>query len=240
MGTVNLLECIRQSGTVKSAVIVTTDKVYKNKEWSYGYRECDELGGNDPYAASKACAELVTESYRRSFLKNIPLSTVRAGNVIGGGDVSSNRIIPDCVRAAIAEREIVVRNPYSIRPYQHVLEPLFAYLMIAQKQCSTPELSGNYNIGPDETDCVTTGKIADLFCNEWGNMSWKNTGTTALNTPHESNLLRLDCSKTRSVFGWNPVWNIAQAIAKTIEWEKSGDKTTASNNQIKEYIGRFT
>lgn len=238
MGTVNLLECVRQSASVRSVVIVTTDKVYKNKELSYGYRETDELGGNDPYAASKACTEIVSESYRVSFLHDIPLSTARAGNVIGGGDVSADRIIPDCVRAAIRNEEIIVRNPYSVRPYQHVLEPLFAYLLIAERQCENPKLAGNYNVGPDESDCVTTGKIADVFCKAWGNgLTWKNVSTE--NAQRESNLLQLDCSKIRSVFGWNPVWNAEKAVEKTVEWEKacySNNIYGITDKQINEYI----
>jgi CDP-glucose 4,6-dehydratase len=235
MGTVNLLECIRKSENVRSVVIVTTDKVYKNTECSRGYCEADELGGNDPYAASKACVEIVAESYRLSFLHDISLSTVRAGNVIGGGDVSANRIIPDCVRAALRKEDIIVRNPYSVRPYQHVLEPLFAYLLIAARQYENPEPAGSYNIGPDESDCVATGKIAEIFCNTWGDgLSWKNV--SAANKPHESNLLLLDCSKARSVFDWKPVWNVTQAIEKTIEWEKASNKTAITDNQIKKYI----
>jgi len=242
MGTVNLLECVRQSKTARSVVIVTTDKVYKNNEWTYGYREIDMLGGNDPYAASKAGAEIVSDCYRTSFLHNVPLSTARAGNVIGGGDISVNRIIPDCVRAAIRNEEIIVRNPYSVRPYQHVLEPLFAYLLIAARQYKNPELAGNYNIGPDESDCVNTGKITDIFCEAWGNgLTWKSVSTA--NAPHESNLLRLDCSKMRSVFKWSPVWNVEKAVEKTVEWEKTryadGDVCACLDNQIGEYLEVF-
>ncbi len=169
MGTVNILECVRNSDCVKSFLNVTTDKVYFNKEWAWGYRENEELDGFDPYSNSKSCSELVTHSYKNSFFADgkIAISTARAGNVIGGGDFASDRIIPDCVRAASENRAIIVRNPYSTRPYQHVLEPLFAYLTIAEKQYNNAKFSGWYNVGPEECDCVTTGELVDLFCDLW-------------------------------------------------------------------------
>ena len=159
MGTVNILECVRLYGSVKSFVNVTTDKVYLNREWEWGYRENEELNGYDPYSNSKSCSELVTSSYLKSFLldKDVAISTVRAGNVIGGGDFAADRIIPDCVRAAQTGENIIVRNPYSVRPYQHVLEPVTAYLKLAQAQYENKEYAGNYNVGPDETDSWTTG-----------------------------------------------------------------------------------
>jgi len=241
MGTANILECIRHSKSVRSVVIITTDKVYKNNEWVYGYRETDTLGGHDPYAASKACAEIVAESYRQSFLRDIPLSSVRAGNVIGGGDVSVNRIIPDCVRAAMKNEDIIIRNPHSIRPYQHVLEPLFTYLMIAEKQFNNPDMAGSYNVGPDESDCMATGKLADIFCAAWGEgLKWNNV--SGENAAHEATFLRLDCSKMRSSFDWKPVWNVHKAIEKTVEWEKSKLNKNAletTNKQIEEYARGF-
>lgn len=169
MGTVNILECVRNSDCVKSFLNVTTDKVYFNKEWAWGYRENEELDGFDPYSNSKSCSELVTHSYKNSFFADgkIAISTARAGNVIGGGDFASDRIIPDCVRAASENRDIIVRNPYSTRPYQHVLEPLFAYLTITEKQYNNAKFSGWYNVGPEECDCVTTGELVDLFCDLW-------------------------------------------------------------------------
>lgn len=235
-GTVNLLECIRQSETVKSVVIVTTDKVYHNNEWVYGYRENDMIGDTEPYAASKACAEIVAASYYETFLKpkGMALSTVRAGNVIGGGDISKNRIVPDCVRAAKQKEPIIVRNPYSVRPYQHVLEPLFAYLLIAQRQSEDIKYAGQYNIGPAESDCITTAELADVFCREWGeNQSWQNVSRK--NAPQESNLLKLDCSKMRSTFNWHPKWDVETAIAKTIEWERFLDKKEIIDRQVNEY-----
>lgn len=221
MGTVNLLECVRMSDCTRSVVNVTTDKVYENREWVWGYRENDPLDGFDPYSNSKSCSELVTHSYRSSFLKErgVAVSTARAGNVIGGGDFAKDRIIPDCVRAALAGQEIVVRNPDSIRPFQHVLEPLAAYSLLAQRQYECPELAEGYNIGPDHTDCVTTGMLVGLFCNAWGEgLRWRVQRET--NAPHEANFLKLDCTRFQSVFGWNPHWHIDEAVRRTADWSK--------------------
>lgn len=223
MGTVNILECIRQNSFNKplSVVNVTTDKVYENKEWEWGYRENEPLDGFDPYSNSKSCSELVTHSYKKSFLDDmgIAVSTARAGNVIGGGDFAENRIVPDCIRAALAKETIVVRNPYSTRPYQHVLEPLYAYLLIAAVQYDNQSYANYYNVGPDEEDCVTTGELVDLFCKSWGNgLSWDNKALE--NQLHEANLLKLDCSRMKTVFKWNPVWHVDDAIEKTVEWAK--------------------
>jgi CDP-glucose 4,6-dehydratase len=176
-GTVNLLECVRMAKEVQSVLNVTTDKVYHNNEWQWGYRGNEPLDGYDPYSNSKSCSELVTHSYARSFFSGPgapSVSTARAGNVIGGGDFANDRIIPDCVRAQKEGRVIGVRNPYSIRPYQHVLEPLFAYLMIARKQAEDRRYAGWYNVGPDDCDCVTTGALVNLFCQKWsGTAHWK-------------------------------------------------------------------
>jgi len=222
MGTVNLLECVRTEGSaVRSVVIITTDKVYENREWAWGYRENEPLDGYDPYSNSKSCAELVTHSYCKSFFaeSSVVISTARAGNVIGGGDFSKDRIIPDCIRAVQKGKPIIVRNPHSIRPYQHVLEPLSAYLMIAQRQYEDRRLAGWYNVGPDECDCVTTGALVDLFCKEWGEgATWENRSEA--DAPHEAGFLKLDCSKLKSVFGWKPKWHIQEAVAKTVEWTK--------------------
>ena len=240
MGTVNILECVRNSDCVKSFLNVTTDKVYLNKEWAWGYRENEELDGFDPYSNSKSCSELVTHSYKNSFFSDgkIAVSTARAGNVIGGGDFAADRIIPDCVRAASENRDIIVRNPYSTRPYQHVLEPLFAYLMIAEKQYNNAEFSGWYNVGPDECDCVTTGELVDIFCKYWDGARWKNVAEK--NAPHEANFLKLDCSKIKSSFGWKPRWHITEAIEKTVEWSKvylnGSDVSLIMDKQIEEYL----
>lgn len=222
MGTVNLLECVRLSDSyVRSVVNVTTDKVYHNNEWPWGYRENEPLDGFDPYSNSKSCSELVTHSYKNSFFTDgkIAVSTARAGNVIGGGDFANDRIIPDCVRAMQKRTVIEVRNPYSTRPYQHVLEPLAAYMMIAQKQYEDSRLQGYYNVGPDDCDCVTTGELVDLFCKYWGaDAKW--TCQTEANAPHEANFLKLDCSKLKQTFGWKPRWHIEKCMEMTCRFSK--------------------
>lgn len=242
MGTVNICEAVRLCDSVRSFVNVTTDKVYKNNEWEWGYRETDALDGYDPYSNSKSCSELVTSSYQNSFFngRDIAVSTCRAGNVIGGGDFAKDRIIPDCVRAMESRSEIIVRNPYSTRPYQHVLEPVVTYLVLAAAQYDNNSFAGNYNIGPDECDCVETGELADIFCKAWGGgASWKNVAEA--NAPHEANFLKLDCSKIKSVLKWKPRWHITDAVEKTVEWSKvyisGGDINTIMEKQIKEYLG---
>lgn len=241
MGTVNILECIRLTDSVKSFLNVTTDKVYENKEWEYGYRECDPLDGYDPYSNSKSCSELVTHSYQKSFFRDrdCSISTSRAGNVIGGGDFANDRIIPDCVRGAAAARDIVVRNPHSTRPYQLVLEPLAVYLTIAMKQYGDRSFQGYYNVGPDDKDCITTGSLVDLFCRAWGeNLQWINQWDGG---PHEANFLKLDCSRIRQVFGWSPRYGVAEAIGKTVEWSKAylegQDMLEVMDRQIREFFG---
>ena len=239
MGTVNILECVRLSDSVKSFVNVTTDKVYRNNEWEWGYRESDPLDGYDPYSNSKSCSELVTHSYINSFFSGgeAAVSTARAGNAIGGGDFAKDRILPDCVRAAIAGEKIIVRNPYSTRPYQHVLDVLFAYLMIAQKQYEDKAYAGYYNIGSDDCDCISTGSLVQIFCDMWGDMLWESGSEE--NAPYEANSLKLDCSKLKEVFGWYPRWHIDEAVAKTIEWTKvyldGGDIEEIMRNQIKDF-----
>lgn len=241
IGTVNICECVRKSKSVKSFLNVTTDKVYLNKEWEWGYRENEELDGFDPYSNSKSCSELVTHSYKRSFFdeKGIAVSTARAGNVIGGGDFSNDRIIPDCVRAALSNKEIIVRNQYSTRPYQHVLEPLYAYLMIAAKQYEDSKYEGYYNVGPDDVDCFQTGALVDTFVKLWGNdLCWSCQSDGG---PHEANFLKLDCSKLKKTFNWKPRWNLEHAIEKVIEWSKcwqsGGDVRECMDRQIKEFLG---
>lgn len=241
MGTVNILECIRNSSCVRSFLNVTTDKVYKNREWDWGgYREDEELDGYDPYSNSKSCSELVTASYTRSFFWNreIAVSTARAGNVIGGGDFAKDRIIPDCIRAAMNNEDIIVRNPYSVRPYQHVLEPVYAYLMIAARQYGDRSYAGSYNAGPDEADCITTGELADIFIKYWGE------GIKRVNRydegPHEAGFLKLDCSKLKNTFDWQPRWDIDKAVEKTVEWSRclaeGGDVSACMDKQIKEFL----
>lgn len=241
MGTVNLLECVRlSSNPPKSVLNVTTDKVYKNNEWAWGYRENEPLDGFDPYSNSKSCSELVTHSYKASFLDGmgIAVSTARAGNVIGGGDFANDRIIPDCVRAAKEKEIITVRNPYSTRPYQHVLEPLAAYLMIAAKQYEDIKYADYYNVGPDECDCVTTGDLVTLFCEKFGEgMKWENK---SVGGPHEANFLKLDCSKLKSVFSWKPRWHIDECMEMTCRfskiWLENGNIPAEMDNEIKEFF----
>ncbi len=243
MGTVNVLECVRNTPSVKSFVNVTTDKVYLNKEWEWGYRENEELNGYDPYSNSKSCSELVTSSYINSFFKDmdVAISTARAGNVIGGGDFAADRIIPDCIRAVEKGEDIVVRNPFSIRPYEHVLEPVVAYLLIAKAQYEDKSFAGSYNVGPEEKDCLTTGQLVDLFCTSWE----KVTGTAVKwvdkydGGPHEANFLKLDCSKLKKTLGWKPVWNIEKTMEKIVEWSdaymKGQDVVSCMKSQIEEF-----
>lgn len=240
MGTVNILECIRNCVSVKSFLNVTTDKVYLNKEWAWGYRENEELDGFDPYSNSKSCSELVTHSYKNSFFSDekVAISTARAGNVIGGGDFANDRIIPDCIRAAIKKENIIVRNPYSTRPYQHVLEPLYAYLMIAAMQYIDGSYAGYYNVGPDDQDCFETGALVDLFVKHWGeDLKWINQYDGG---PHEATFLKLDCSKLKATFGWKPRWNLDKAIEKVVEWSKcwtsGGDVCACMDKEIEEFF----
>lgn len=221
MGTVNILECVRLTDSVKSFLNVTTDKVYFNdEEPDHPFKEDEPLDGYDPYSNSKSCSELVTHSYKKSFFANrdCSISTARAGNVIGGGDFANDRIIPDCVRAIEAKTNVIVRNPYSTRPYQHVLEPLFVYLVICEKQYGNKQYEGYYNVGPDDCDCVNTGDLATMFCNRWGNgLAWINKSD---NGPHEAAFLKLDNSKVKKVFGWKPTWHMPETINKICEWTK--------------------
>lgn len=241
MGTVNILECVRQSDCVKSFLNVTTDKVYENKEWQWGYRENEPLDGFDPYSNSKSCSELVTHSYKNSFFADgrVAISTARAGNVIGGGDFANDRIIPDCVRALEKGEDIVVRNPYSTRPYQHVLEPLYAYLMIAKAQYEDVKFADYYNVGPDECDCVTTGELVDLFV-KYTDRKIKRVDRSEENAVHEANFLKLDCSKLKSVFGWKPHWHVTDAVEKTVEWSQvwldKGNVRKCMDEQIKKFF----
>lgn len=244
MGTVNIMECVRTAESVRSVINVTTDKVYRNREWVWGYRENEELNGFDPYSNSKSCSELVTDSYRNSFFadKGIPVSTVRAGNVIGGGDFAKDRIIPDCIRAAQAGKDIVLRNPDSIRPYQHVLEPVMAYLMIAKKQYENKAYAGSYNIGPEEADCLTTGALAEAFCQFWTTATGKEQAwiSQSDNGPHEAGILRLDCQKAKQTFGWHPVWDVRKALQKVVEWQAAFDEGETAESciarQLQEYL----
>lgn len=241
MGTVNICEAVRQTESVRSFLNVTTDKVYENKEWEWGYRENEPLDGYDPYSNSKSCSELVTHSYKNSFFTDgrCAISTARAGNVIGGGDFANDRIIPDCVRAAIKHEDIIVRNPFSTRPYQHVLEPVYAYLMIAAMQYEDLKYQSWYNVGPNDQDCFQTGALVDLFVKHWGEgLNWVNLYDGG---PHEANFLKLDCSKLKTTFGWKPHWNLETAIEKVVEWSKvwvaGEDVRPIMDKQIEDFIG---
>ena len=240
MGTVNVMECVRLTDSVRSFLNVTTDKVYENREWEYGYRECDPLDGYDPYSNSKSCSELVTHSYQKSFFSDgrCAVSTSRAGNVIGGGDFANDRIIPDCIRAAATGKDIIVRNPHSTRPYQLVLEPLAVYLTIAMRQYEDGRHQGYYNVGPDDKDCVTTGCLVDMFCRLWGgDVKWVNQYDGG---PHEANFLKLDCSRIKSVFGWRPRYGVEEAVEKTVEWSRAyldgEDMLEVMDRQITEFF----
>ncbi|WP_090155632.1 CDP-glucose 4,6-dehydratase [Pseudobutyrivibrio sp. AR14] len=259
MGTVNICEAVRRTPSVRSFVNVTTDKVYLNKEWQWGYRENEELNGFDPYSNSKSCSELVTSSYKNSFFTDEEyqklygcdspaVSTCRAGNVIGGGDFANDRIIPDCIRAVSAGQEIIVRNPYSTRPYEHVLEPVMAYLMVAEAQYKDKAFASSYNVGPNDSDCWTTGELVQLFCDKWN--AAVEAGASKLNKaswvnkhdggPHEANFLKLDCSKLKSTFGWSPVWNVETTMEKIVEWSVAYltgvNVSDVMDKQIKEFL----
>ena len=242
IGTVNVLECCRLSDSVKSIINVTTDKVYYNDERNIGFVETDFLDGYDPYSNSKSCSELVTHSYYNSFFSslNIPVSTCRAGNVIGGGDFAKDRIVPDAIRAFENGCELIVRNPNSIRPYQHVIEPLVAYLLIAMHQMYDNSIVGAYNIGPKPENCVTTRMLADLLCKSWGQVSWKSLND---NGPHEANFLKLDCTKIKNVLGFESKWNMTETVNRIVEVEKARVNGISSDElrqiitmQIEEYL----
>ncbi len=221
MGTVNICEAVRQSDCVRSFLNVTTDKVYLNTERQEGYREDEPLDGYDPYSNSKSCSELVTHSYIRSFFseQGKAVSTARAGNVIGGGDFAADRILPDAVRAVLEQRPVGVRNPHSVRPYQHVLEPLGVYMEILLRQAEDIRYAGYYNVGPDEEDTITTGELATLFTEAFGEgAKWQAENPDG---PHEANFLRLSNQKIKDVFGWHPVWKVKRAVEETAAWTKA-------------------
>ncbi len=240
MGTVHLLESVRTVPSVRSVVNVTTDKVYQNQEWEWPYREDEPLNGYDPYSNSKSCSELVTDCYRKSFFSDcaVAISTVRAGNVIGGGDFAENRIIPDCVRAAAAHKEIFVRNPHSVRPYQHVLDALYAYIVVAAGQYQNPDLSGAYNVGPSDAGCWRTDRLVQSFVDCWGeNARW---AACPDGGPHEASVLRLDSSRIKRAFQWRAVWNTDIAMNETVKWyrcwHENGDVRVCMDEQIEGFF----
>ncbi|MEK3704943.1 CDP-glucose 4,6-dehydratase [Paenibacillus sp. FSL R7-0198] len=247
MGTVHILEAVRRCNSVRSTVNVTTDKVYENKEFLWAYRENENLCGIDPYSNSKSCSELVTFSYRNSFFHSIEsqaISTARSGNVIGGGDFSANRIIPDCFRAASKGKAIMVRSPQSVRPYQHVLDCLDGYLLLAKKQYEEKErYEGSYNFGPSDENCLTTGELVDQFCHYWGDqLSWFTQGDSV---HHEATYLKIDSMKARTILKWKQKWTITEAVEKTTDWYKNflnegGNVATYTDTQISDYYGSVT
>lgn len=245
MGTVNLLEAVRMQPEIRAAVIVTTDKCYENREWEWGYREIDSLGGHDPYSSSKAAVELVTAAYRSSFFsgpetpgKATPLASARAGNVIGGGDWAEDRLIPDIVRSIQRGDEVQIRNPGAVRPWQHVLEPLFGYLLLAQRLYESGSgFAEAWNFGPDDTDARTVEWVVDRVASLFGkDMSWnKDKG----NHPHETGYLRLDISKARQRLLWSPRWNLEKALESTVDWYRNwnagADMREFTLRQINDY-----
>ena len=239
MGALNVLECTRLNGGVKSLINVTTDKVYLNKERAEGYTENDELNGYDPYSNSKSCAELMTSSYNNSFLRDmsVAVSTMRSGNVIGGGDFSANRLIPDCARALARGEVIRIRNPNAVRPYLHVLDTLSVYIKVAEIQYRDISFAGAYNIGPAEDECATSAQLATYFCNTWGDgASWEHV---TVENPHESNMLKLDCSKAKNILKWTPRWNIEKAVEETVLWYKAYFSGKAVKEVMVKQIGDF-
>ena len=268
MGTANLLEAVRNCPSVRSVVVVTTDKCYQNNEWAWGYRENDRLGGYDPYSNSKACSELVVSAYRQSYFQSLAASgqrlavaTARAGNVIGGGDWAKDRLIPDILRAIEAGEPVRIRNPYSIRPWEHVLEPLAGYLQLAENLYTEGQkFAEAWNFGPSDDDAKPVEWIVERMCGLWNeDQSCKATklqsfkgadaalpaATYAIDDgehPHEANYLKLDCSKSRQELGWQPRWNLLQTLGKIVEWHrgyisKEGMRVI-SQKQIEEYLAK--
>ena len=227
MGTVNVLQAIRATPSVGAALMVTTDKVYGNQEWAWGYRECDPLGGHEPYGASKACAEIAVNAFRQSYFadaRDIGIATIRAGNIIGGGDWTENRLIPDSMRAFSAGNPLVLRNPDATRPWQHVLDPLRGYLMLAQRLTEDPaQWSGPWNFGPAEDDALPVSVIADELTRLWGEGArWQAHGPQqSAGTARESRQLVLSSSQAMSRLDWRPVWRLHRALAASVEWYKA-------------------
>jgi len=245
MGTVNFLEAVRHTKTVRSVINVTTDKCYENHEWVWGYRENEPLGGYDPYSNSKACSELVTAAYRSSYFNprehaghGVGLASARAGNVIGGGDWATDRLIPDFIRAFGKRETVVIRNPHAIRPWQHVLDPLCGYLMLAERlHQDGPRYSGAWNFGPDDGDARSVEWIARNLCAKWGNGA--SYTIDAGSHPHEAGFLKLDCSKARTGLGWRPRWNLDRALASIVAWTHAAQSPASTleitHRQIAEY-----
>lgn len=248
MGTVNLFEAVRATKSVKAVINVTTDKCYENKEWVWGYRENEPMGGYDPYSNSKACSELVTTAYRSSYFNEkdhathgVAIASARAGNVIGGGDWALDRLIPDFIRAILKKEKVVIRNPQAIRPWQHVLEPLSGYLMLAQKLVvEGPRFNGGWNFGPDDSDAKPVAWLVERLCAKWG--SGASYSLDKGTHPHEAHYLKLDCSKAKTELGWHPQWDLEKAIDSIIEWTRvytaHENVATICTKQIDDYTGK--
>lgn len=248
VGTMNVLEAIRLHESAKIGIMVTSDKCYENKEWPWGYREIDPMGGHDIYSSSKGCCELLISSYRNSYFSEENFSqhkkiiaSVRAGNVIGGGDWSIDRIIPDCIRALESNKNIIIRNPTAIRPWQHVLEPLSGYLLLTEKIINNGILySGAWNFGPSLSNIVSVEKLVTSLLDIWGCGDWTAENIGPINF-HEANLLNLDISKAKFNLNWQPKWSLQQTLENTIEWYKHYNSYTSSEminlciSQIKQY-----
>ena len=246
MGTVHVLEAIRHVPDVKSVVVVTTDKCYENHEWEWGYRENEAMGGYDPYSSSKGCAELVTAAYRRSFFNpstyathGVAVASARAGNVIGGGDWATDRLIPDIMRAMMREETVNIRSPHAIRPWQHVLEPLSGYLLLAEKLYSDgPRYAEAWNFGPNDVDARPVQAIVERLTSQWGDgAKWALDGD---DHPHEATFLKLDCSKARSRLGWQPRWNLERALDEIVAWYKAAARQENMRTVTLEQIDQFT
>ena len=246
MGTVNLLDAARQIGSVKAILNVTTDKCYENKEWHWGYRENEPMGGYDPYSNSKGCSELVTSSFRNSFFNSkeypkhgVAVASARAGNVIGGGDWAVDRLIPDFIRSISKGEKVRIRSPYAIRPWQHVLEPLTGYLTLCEKLYTEgPAFAEAWNFGPDDKDAKNVEWITKTICNLWGEEA--QFEIDSLPQPHEANYLKLDCSKAKAQLGWVPQWNIETSLKSIVDWNKSffegANMRTVTEEQIMDYF----
>jgi len=240
MGTVKVLEAARSCQNLKAIINVTTDKCYENREWVWGYRENEPMGGHDPYSSSKGCAELVTSAYRRSFMREqrIGLASVRAGNVVGGGDWAEDRLVPDILRAFEQDKPVVVRNPAATRPWQHVLEPLSGYLVLAQNLYAKPErFASGWNFGPLDEDAKPVGDILNLMVSQWPGAKWELDNGAH---PHEAGYLKLDISKARTELGWQPTWGLEKTLGKIIRWHRSwldkGDMQSECLQEIHEYM----
>lgn len=239
IGTANVLECIKEFDFVKAGVMITSDKCYKNKENEEGYKETDELGGYDPYSTSKACDELIIESYRKSFFFNSKkfVASARAGNVIGGGDFAEDRLVPDCIRALKNNKAIVIRNPSSVRPWQHVLDPNYGYLLLGEKLlCEDREFADAWNFANNPNSAITVKEVVELVIKHWGKGKWICSKDDK--KIHETNVLNLDATKAKTLLGWHPKFDIKEAVKKTVEWYKKSEEGNPHDlciKQIQEY-----